>query len=704
MWIKSVQLVNFGPHKNLKLKLKRGLIGIFGPNGSGKSTVVDAIFYALTGDLSRFAGVKADNIRAGTQPNEKSFVKVEAEHDGIDFVVMRNLKTSNSYVEASGKRYTKAPEIKEVLESMGISKQSLDDYVFIGQQRLGEALIKTDGQRAEVFQRLCKTQRAAEIISAISDLRKAFPELTTTVADNSDDLRASLATSKSNAKAVKEKISSLATGSWTDKELEGFRQVLARKENRVRIAKDRNTAAERLAEHQATIAKLQPELDEIADELPSLEQELKKLDAATAKGESLLAEVKRWQRYVTKEAGYEKERETLLESEPVVLPDEEDNSKELEAEITKLKVRAGELNRFIRTGEGQCDSCGQLITADRTSELSQELKSVQDSLSQAETELAELSKRLKLVSDAKKRRDKWKQDVKHLADKIKSLDVVEEPETKIDADKVESLAATRDEVEEKVNRMKRRQRKLSTELSDATGSCREVQSQLDKLEAEFKDNAVTKTQCEEAALSLEANEKFKDAKNQLTGELKIHESAIVETQGLLDKLQLKLQSAAASRSFNGKLDSICEVFHRRALPRAVAAENIRRMEAGMNEALNDFNSPFLVEATDDLSFDCHFADKQTQRAQRLSVGQRSVLAIVFQQQVLLQFASELGMMWLDEPTAAMDADNVEFLRVALARYAHALSGNAQVVMITHSLELKTSFEQFIELDREHQLA
>ena len=54
MKINTVTLKNIGPHKDLTVDFKSGLIGILGANGAGKSTLVNSIYAALTNDFSRF--------------------------------------------------------------------------------------------------------------------------------------------------------------------------------------------------------------------------------------------------------------------------------------------------------------------------------------------------------------------------------------------------------------------------------------------------------------------------------------------------------------------------------------------------------------------------------------------------------------------------------------------------------------------------
>ena len=54
--IETIRIWEFRGIRELELKLDRENFGICGPNGTGKSGLVDAIEFALTGDISRLSG------------------------------------------------------------------------------------------------------------------------------------------------------------------------------------------------------------------------------------------------------------------------------------------------------------------------------------------------------------------------------------------------------------------------------------------------------------------------------------------------------------------------------------------------------------------------------------------------------------------------------------------------------------------------
>ena len=54
--IEQIEIVEFRGIRHLTLNLKKKSFGITGSNGTGKSGIVDAIEFALTGNITRLAG------------------------------------------------------------------------------------------------------------------------------------------------------------------------------------------------------------------------------------------------------------------------------------------------------------------------------------------------------------------------------------------------------------------------------------------------------------------------------------------------------------------------------------------------------------------------------------------------------------------------------------------------------------------------
>ena len=146
------------------------------------------------------------------------------------------------------------------------------------------------------------------------------------------------------------------------------------------------------------------------------------------------------------------------------------------------------------------------------------------------------------------------------------------------------------------------------------------------------------------------------------------------------------------------LEDVRGVLHRDVLPKMAALNYLELMQTEINDMLLRFDSPFLVEATEDLSFTANFKDGRKIPAARLSGGEKVLLALAFRVVVNDVFAKDLGVLILDEPTAGLDEGNLSCIRIAVDKLKElSASRGLQVIMITHERELHNMFDNVIEI-------
>ena len=106
--IKSIQIEEVRGIRNLTLDMDQNNFVVYGPNGSGKSGVVDAIQFALTGEISRLKGTGTGDLSLSEHgPHvdrrdypDDSFVHLEVEipHLGKSASITRKIKRPRSPV------------------------------------------------------------------------------------------------------------------------------------------------------------------------------------------------------------------------------------------------------------------------------------------------------------------------------------------------------------------------------------------------------------------------------------------------------------------------------------------------------------------------------------------------------------------------------------------------------------------------------
>jgi exonuclease SbcC len=205
---------------------------------------------------------------------------------------------------------------------------------------------------------------------------------------------------------------------------------------------------------------------------------------------------------------------------------------------------------------------------------------------------------------------------------------------------------------------------------------------------------------EEAQQSLENNLQLQEEHQRLQGRA----DGFRQT---LDYLRQALAETTVALSGNRRnacdlleiVRQTAQVFHWNEMPKYVAQAHLDRIVASINQTLQLFGSPFYVSADADLKFLVHLPGKPPMSTSQLSGGQKVVLAVAFRTAVGNVFGHDIGMMFLDEPTAGLDADNVAYFQDAIQQLSQRLQADSQLVIITHSRSMLNIFDQVLEIGR-----
>ncbi len=173
-------------------------------------------------------------------------------------------------------------------------------------------------------------------------------------------------------------------------------------------------------------------------------------------------------------------------------------------------------------------------------------------------------------------------------------------------------------------------------------------------------------------------------------------NSLTQWQQQLLSVQRTIAAAATVREKAEYCNRLAELF--RDLPKIVAHRNLQRLQATINGVLESFRTDFRVSPDADLTFTALFTDGRRQTADRLSGGQKVVLALAFRLAVNLLFAENVGMLVLDEPTAWLDEQNIRGFEPVLSRLkAFSASRGLQIIMVTHEQKLAPLFDRTIQL-------
>lgn len=710
MWFRNLKVVNVGPFTNFDVELTRGSVGVFGRNGRGKSTLVNLLYGLATNDFGRFDGVRSDMVRNTAEPKAESFIRGEIEHNGVVLDVTRNFKPSKAkpgtVLVCEGETITDANKAQaKIYEKLGVDGRMLDLYVFKEQHRIYDFLTSIPSDRAKAYATLCRTEACEKIWDMLGDFLNKDKEVNTEIVDNSDELTAQVAELEADVEKLE-----LRKGQAAEKLVEDGPR--AKYERRVKDAdraehlrEEELEAAGEIEVAETSVRKRKKALDAAADALKEVADKHAK---RKTKADDTRAALKAWESYKM----YRRQRKRLKEEQealaaeaeknrPPTAPEDADKLAVGEKRLARLEAELEEakavVNAFAKTGMTKCPTCATSVE-----HLGDHLEAMRTKVKELPPEIDRLENKIVFIQDyqeAVRKYEKWKAgyDARVAANgkALAALQSVEAPDG--DADELQAW----------LDRFK----VLEKELADLTvahqGAVRDFEKADAALKAKRDRLADVKQRLAEIEIDADKLEKAKrrlaehlTAANEiasLEGEVKGVRKQADAKRADLKALKTKLKRTRRVRQMAKIVTAAREVLHRDRLPRRVAQMNLARMEGDVNEQLAFFGDPYWVESNAELSFVVHKPGEPPQPAGRLSTGQRVVLALSFWPAVASLWSTELGMLALDEPTANLDGENRKFLRDALSAMTAKVRGERQLLMVTHDPDLRTAFDQVIDL-------
>jgi exonuclease SbcC len=157
----KITLEGFLSHGGTSVVFEKGVNTIVGPNGAGKSSILEAIYYALTGDGWRIRR-KEDLVNLTRRSAE---VELEFSHEGRKYQVERQIPSGKAVLrearmdrgEASWRVIAdRATDVdKKLAEILGIDPSKLDGVVLVNQGELTKLFATlTPSERKEIIDKL----------------------------------------------------------------------------------------------------------------------------------------------------------------------------------------------------------------------------------------------------------------------------------------------------------------------------------------------------------------------------------------------------------------------------------------------------------------------------------------------------------------------------------------------------------------------
>lgn len=707
MQLLRLEVKNWVHHRYRVCEFSRGLVAILGENGSGKSSLFGAIRWLLTGENPNY-GVKSDNVSQYAKEGEPSYATLEFEHNGHMAVVTRHLlpEKEQSILTVDGKEAGRGDKsvTAGIEKLLGVDAKFISRFIIVSQTEIFSFIDENQTDTDKFFQRLFNTAKADKCQDVIGKAlaKISIPE----VVQTPGALQAQLEELHYKAAKLSSAIAKLPT-------LESFLEAQNADQATIQQWEQREKDGQELAKLAEQEADLHRQFDAVEVAGKQYEDDLTALTSAADGQEEAYAAARtalgHWESYKR----IAKSRETIQETRQAVdvarardpEPDKPGplSSVDLAKDASSRETRIREIKEFIRMfdehGVAECPTCHTPST---------------QLTAQVTLHKAELTKLVKEVEELTiawqgqlKIENFWKDWETREKDRLKHEQKLDAAEQSLQA--IPAPASTEDELQQAVGDYEQFQQ-VKQEILPLAQQARENKAKLagmltgikdrrQQLETNIKTATVTKADAYLAQNNLTQRKALLTTRAELSDERSQLLFDMKRLEEQRDLAEQQTQTAVKLRSWTSVAESAREAL--KTAPRLVAQRNLQQLESAINELLQIFRVNFVVKVATDGSptFIAEFFDGRRQVAQRLSIGQKTVLALAFRVAVNAMFAEKIGLLALDEPTASLDQPRIQALAPVLEKLRDLSTAKGlQCLLVTHAANLSHLFESTIELE------
>jgi DNA repair exonuclease SbcCD ATPase subunit len=707
MQLLKLEVKNWVHHRYRVCEFTRGLVAILGENGSGKSSLFGAIRWALTGENPNF-GVKADNISQYAKEGEASYVSLEFEHNGHIAVVTRNLlpEKEQSVLIVDGKEAGRGDKgvTAGVEKLLGVDAKFISRFIIVSQMEIFSFIDDNQTDTDKFFQRLFNTAKADKCQDVIGkNLAKILlPELAKTSAQlklEGEEVTKELATLQTQVEKLPS-FDAFLSAQKTDQE------IINQWEKRSQHAQELNRLQNQEAEYEKQLALITANSKQHETDYAALVGLTSGKESDHAAARSALGHWQSYKSVAKAKADLQASREALTTKRlanpapPSVLAQD---IQKAQADLLTFRQQFDKYAEFIKlftsAGIAECPTC-HTPAENLTGYMAKVLESIPATeirIAAAEATLATLQK-----ADAdRKAWEKLNQELlareQQLAEAEEKLVAVTPPASSEDAlqstvSEYEDFQRVKAEIEPLVNQAATQKAKLAGLIAGCKDRGEQLQTAINGIVATQADEHLANARLAKSTEQYAARQKLEQQCSQLDFDRQ-------HIQAQEENAREQEQRAVKIRAWQAVAEKAREAL--KNAPRLVAQRNLQRLETAINELLQIFGVNFLVRVAGDgtPSFIAEFFDGRKQVAQRLSVGQKTVLALAFRVAVNAMFAEEIGLLALDEPTASLDAARIRALAPVLEKLRDLSTAKGlQCLLVTHASNLSHLFESVIELE------
>jgi len=181
MRISYLELKNYRKFRQLRMQFPDGMIGILGMNGVGKTTIIEAIAWALFGNVDEVVRTSREGVRrVGASPADPCLAIVEFELGGVEYRIEREMSGRSLHMRASLRTKDKLladgdRPVKNMVEKLlGMDSKSFFTSVFARQRELNALQNVAPGERKKVILRMLRIDSIDTVLTSIRSDRNSI--------------------------------------------------------------------------------------------------------------------------------------------------------------------------------------------------------------------------------------------------------------------------------------------------------------------------------------------------------------------------------------------------------------------------------------------------------------------------------------------------------------------------------------------------
>lgn len=288
MFLRTLRLKNYRKFRHESIEFPEGIVGVVGPNGVGKSTILEAIGWALYGNvISRTEKQEVKSQNAGEK--EDCFAELEFDISGHSYKVVREIKgksaVSNALVYVDGSNEPEAQRdsgVNEYIEKLlGMDYVTFLRTVYAKQKDLATLSGLPPEGRKKVIRRMLNIDRIDLAITHIRSDKRSKEEYIKGIEvslEDVDELKAKRKETIGKQKKIQENVKEQASITKTVAEkMAKIKKEKDIQDQKYKVSNDLSKKISRLSEQQKALKERLGESRKDKEELEQKKKELKKI-------------------------------------------------------------------------------------------------------------------------------------------------------------------------------------------------------------------------------------------------------------------------------------------------------------------------------------------------------------------------------------------------------------------------------------------